>query len=287
MKYAACVAVGVVLGGLAVHLFGGGELSGGSEPTDTDSVRRAQRAADEEGDQAASKSAGTAATAEIAKLLGAPPEGATREDLLVRDAALRRELTRLRSTEAAARGEERARPKILDLGPDELRQMAERCEVRFDVPHVGIEGDHMASQLPPEGISDEERTAISRASEDFHRDVVTQLRALYVEATGDEAGASALSPESIIQEIWDKVAPDDVSAARRQIARELAGLDPPRSAGSEVPVAERQLRVLMAMGDRWEDVVASVIGRERAHAIRVGHGGWGSQSAMSGCPDGD
>src|SRR5688572_12521828 len=146
MKVVVSAIVGALVGGLGVYL-----LFDRSSPPDREEApdrARSPDRSDAETDPQEDPDAPVAA--EIEKLLGAPPADVSREDLLTRDEALRRELRRLHLQtpgEGGSRSRD-VRPAMLDLAADELRAMADRCEIHFDVPPLGHGNEGTRGWLP-------------------------------------------------------------------------------------------------------------------------------------------
>jgi hypothetical protein len=164
--------------------------------------------------------------------------------------------------------------------------MAERCELRWDVPSFDVAGDDVFSETSAARIdkTDEEHAAVRRVTAEQHRALLAELRRLYVEVTGDEPGATDLTWAALGTEILHKAAPpEEVIATRARLARETAeegrGAQEPNA-----PAIERYYRVMMAAGDRYEDALAGVLGSARARALRAEHNGWGHRPRSSGCP---
>jgi hypothetical protein len=121
---------------------------------------------------------------------------------------------------------------------------------------------------------------------DLNAQVMTDLRALYVEVTGDVAGAATLTPQSMAQEVLDKSPEPLLRDAAWRLSRERAGLLTPSSASTVSPV-ERLLRMIVSLGDTFERQLGQAIGAERAHAVRTEQDGWDTRSMTApGCPDG-
>ncbi|MEZ4367735.1 MAG: hypothetical protein R2939_15880 [Kofleriaceae bacterium] len=232
--------------------------------------------------------------------------GLAREALLAQNAAQRQQIASLtaevaRLREGGASGGPTGGPRRMgrdaddgdgrpwfDPSPELLAQMAAECHVRFDLPPM-METEPFqvpARRADSLGVTADELTAINAALADVHRAWATQVRALYLEATGDAAGADALSPQAMSQEIQDKSPPGEEVAIRRRIAQERAGLATPPADLSRTQPIERYLRGLASLGDRAEQALASAIGPERARALRADDQGlFGFRMEMAGCPD--
>jgi len=164
--------------------------------------------------------------------------------------------------------------RYYDPRPETRAEMARHCRIAFDRPPLSADG--RVELISPEeaadtGASEAEVRAVNDAYQAFNLQNVRKLRALYVEVTGDEAGAQGLSMAAIEQEILEKSAPQDELEARRRISRERAGLDPPPRDLAGRPAVEHYLRMRSGLGDAAEQVLAGVLGAPRARAARV-HG---------------
>lgn len=222
-----------------------------------------------------------------------PPAGATREQLITRDAAQRREIAELRAhlaeLEAEASGGGPAKQKqggrsFFAPSKDELLQMAKDCTLQFDMPPLSLE----PIKIPPKmaeklGLTDGERSAIQEVTGEVVARALAQIRAIYVEVTGNAGAAEELSGTSMMREIEDKAG--GTGQAMKLLAAERAGLVPPPADPSARPASERVFRVLQGIGDLVEQELAKRIGPERAHAIRAENDGWQQHTKMSGCPD--
>ncbi len=136
------------------------------------------------------------------------------------------------------------------------------------------------------GVTEPEVAAINDAIRRTHARFTEQLRAAYLEATGDSDGAGTLSPRAILEELEDKALPGESSRVRRALAEERAGLRPRLDDLSAVGPSERGIRLLARQGDEMQAVLAQSLGAERAHAIRASQGGWPwGRSRHAGCDD--
>jgi hypothetical protein len=118
---------------------------------------------------------------------------------------------------------------------------------------------------------------------EVHKQWKQLVRALYLEATGDTAGADALSLDAMRGEIVEKSAPAEQAIMLQKLAQERAGLVPPPGDLSKTSPLERMMRAFVQLGDQTEAAIAKRLGPERAKEIRGD--GWGSRSDWSGCPD--
>ena len=229
----------------------------------------------------------------------ASPPGATPAaspaELAAREAGQRAEIAKLRARVAELEG----RPVAADtrfeepVSPDqprwhvhpshdELVEMAKDCKIRFDTPSLASGGFTIpASARANLGVSDEEATAAEQAATQAIARAQAQVRAIYVEVTGNSAASEELSVDSMIREIEEKSG--DGGSARRQLSAERAGLTAVPASLADRSPTERLLRALSGVGDDVEHAVAGAIGADRAQKLR-GAEGWSSTWSMSGCP---
>jgi hypothetical protein len=113
-----------------------------------------------------------------------------------------------------------------------------------------------------------------------------ELRALYIEATGDTQGVDTLQPMAMGMEIQHKSNERDNSTARRRLDLERAGTLAPPADLSKMPVIDRYFRLVTSEGDRVEQELGKIIGPDRAHELRT-KGMGGNRSVMNGCSDDD
>ncbi len=239
---------------------------------------------------------GTGEGAQLAAAELEPPgPNATREELLARDEAQRREIDRLRrrldraeagSAGGAAKTDEDGRPWF-DPSTETLRKFAAECRVRYDVPGFESEGE---GGMPPEmmqrlGLTDEEKAGLASAVAKMRASVREEVRQLYLEATGDSEGADSLSISAMGWELQHKSPRGEVGRINAAIARERAGLAPPPADLGGLSPLERYFRLLAQLGDAVENEAAQVLGTERAHKLREELGGWGSRMEFAGCDD--
>jgi hypothetical protein len=175
---------------------------------------------------------------------------------------------------------------FLHPSPEELNQLARECKLRWDEPYVGLQpkviGPDRIAEL---GITDEERQAMNRLNADYNGKSLAELRALYVELTGDSAGADQLGPGALIEEIDEKSPRPDVQAAYEKLARERAGLQSAPTDARGSSVIERLMRLRTSAGDRYERALGAAIGPDLAKRMREEKDGFGSHSTSShGCP---
>jgi hypothetical protein len=234
----------------------------------------------------------SAAAAAARADLSAPPGQATREELLARDRAQQVELERLKSRvaeleshgAAGARADNKPRP-FYDPSPDELKKLADDCKLKWDAPSLSQRSNGVDSRATSElGLSEQERADIIRINTDFKTRVIAQLRALYLEATGDKDGAAELTADAMVHDLYERSREDDLKTAFALISRERAGLAAPGES-STAPAVERMQRLLVSLGDSYEHDLGAAIGPDRARQLRDLNGGWGNRNSSSfGCP---
>lgn len=245
---------------------------------------------------------------EVADMIApAPADDITRDDLLVRDEQQRQEIAALKAQmkkmekrmadgphgQRVKRGrpdthDEDGRPWF-DPSPEVLKEFAAECRVRYDTPPVtGMKpmqlGPDMAGEL---GITAEELAALNEVMTVMHATWRDRVRELYIEATGDSAGADSLSSQAMQQEIADKGAEGEMPRVQKLIAWERAGMVEPPADWSNASPVERYYRMLSQLGDEMQIMLGDRIGAERARYLRDKNGGWGRRMEYAGCPDDD
>jgi hypothetical protein len=222
----------------------------------------------------------------------APPEpGVTREQLLQRDQQQRAELEKLRarvhelesSSPADAKAKKEERP-FFDPSKDDLQGMAKDCKLKWDHPSISLNPSSMNPKRAAEmGFSDQERAEVDRIAADENARVLKELRALYIEVTGDKGGADSLAPQALENEIMSKSPESVVQQVFFKLSHERAGLQATAPGTSAV---ERLMRLMTGLGDDYEQKLGAAIGPDRARQFRAEHNGWDNRSQSSfGCPD--
>ena len=210
-----------------------------------------------------------------------------RQQLLDRDASQRREIAALRSrvsTLEAQKGAKTIEPQtFFRPTQEELLGMARSCMIQFDTPPL-LSVD--PSPLPPKhGLGEVDASAVQKVQAEVTARTLAQLRAIYVELTGNVDAAEDLDGAAMIREIEEKSGRQAVDEAMKQLSHERAGLLPaPENLAGRPPV-ERMLRTLSRVGDELEAEVARIVGPNKAFELRAARGGWASKIGMNGCPD--
>ena len=131
-------------------------------------------------------------------------------------------------------------------------------------------------------MSDAELAAVNKVLRDIQREVLDELRALYVEATGDQERADELSAGSMFSELVQMYREEEGQIHQR-IAQERAGLAAPPADLSRASPLERFLRRNAALGDETERRIGDVVSAARARRLREAGGGWGARMETAGC----
>jgi hypothetical protein len=227
----------------------------------------------------------------------APSADATRDELLRRDSQQRAELATLRARMRQL--EQSGGPRMgggerdasgrpwFDPSKEDLVRFASECRVRADMPSFlhdeSIEwGPRRAQEA---GLSDQELAAVNKVLQDMQREVLAQLRALYIEVTGDQERADELSPQAMVSELQQKSPQGEEGRVNQRIAHERAGLAAPPAELSQASALERYIRRRAGLGDETQRRIGDVIGAARARQLRETDGGWGGQWETVGCPE--
>ena len=149
---------------------------------------------------------------------------------------------------------------------------------------VLFDGDEAVLPLPPEAIeaaslSDDERQALVRATRALRVDLGHQLSGILSELGVPRDELTTMSLGAMRAEIKRREVPEEVQSARRQIARERAGLErplPPRTP------TERFEHLMAELGNTYESRVSRDLGEGRAAELRAAGDGWNSRSVAGG-----
>ena len=228
-----------------------------------------------------------------AVLAGAPPDTATRDDLLTRDAVHRQQIAALENqvkelsrvhVAAPPQGKEGNHPpreKMHDFTPDELKQMAANCEVRWDSPSFGGDSaDFSADDAAKIGLTPQDVATYNRLVKQEGADMLAQGRAIYREVTG-ESGDN-LEFNSLWSELQGKLVRGDWQTARTRLSQEKAGLIQPQDP-SQQSAAYRFLKLMTTAGEVLAQQLEKELGPDKARALR--DQAYGGHHIMSGCPN--
>jgi hypothetical protein len=260
-------------------------------------ARRAARANESDGREPSKRDDATAAPptnsdspSPKSKIGG--PEGGTREELIARARQQDVELARLRDRvhaleeQASHDGKPENAPPFYAPSHDQLLQMAKECKLSWDMPAIGFEPDKIGPKRAAQfGLNDAEVAQYNQAAATENARALAELRQLYIEVTGDRAGADSLTPKALEHEIAAKSPEGAAQQVFQRMAQERAGLIPPGDGKGSSPL-ERMMQLLTTLGDDWERDLGGVLGPDLAHAMRTKNGGWGDKSTSSyGCPE--
>jgi hypothetical protein len=217
-----------------------------------------------------------------------------------REAAYVAELTALRERvqqlEPYAPGGSRAQgkdvrteraPHFLDPTPEELREMAKECRLRWDSPNLKPRSVNRPTpeQLKKLNMTEDEAEVMAEVHQAFVAESLERLRAIYVAATGDTENARVLAPEALQQEVLDKSSEESIRRAYQRVSQERAGLAAPPADTSGLTPAEQLVRFNTGLGDAYEHALADKLGAAKARELRRANDGWGSRhSSGVGCP---
>ncbi len=225
----------------------------------------------------------------------------SREQLLAREAELRRRADtlaqRVAELEAAIAADPRGggpggpgeEQPTLEPSQEQLVSWAKICKVTFDQPPMNRPEPLTLSpkQIAAAKLSSEEVASGNAILGRQHAQWQAQVRAYYHEIVGSSPETEDLSLQAMTSEIQDKGGSDgEEGELRRRIAQERAGLLRAPADLSKASAFERFYRGHVGLGDRIEAALAEALGAERAHSIRAAHGGWGMHNALAGCPGG-
>ena len=124
-----------------------------------------------------------------------------------------------------------------------------------------------------------ERELISRAHEEFRIDLQRQLETILLDLGADKDDIKSMSPSAMKLEIKRREDPEQLQSARRQIARERAGLEQPISPRTPT---EKFEYLMGDLGNAYESKLARVLGEHRAAELRSIGDGWSARSVVGG-----
>lgn len=216
-----------------------------------------------------------------------PSADITREELLARDATMRKQIASLQA-KVQELEESNKNPKHpidnedswFEPSQELLQQMAKECRLPWDEP--AFDSDQDLSEFAKEAeLSQAEVEALKRAQEITMEGYTKEMRGLYLEATGSQPSED-MSADAMIQEIQSKSNRDDIAMANYLITQERAGNKQPPADLSKRPPIERALRLRSSLGNVFEKNLAELVGAERAHEIRGKNKGWPRRGMMMG-----
>lgn len=176
--------------------------------------------------------------------------------------------------------------RTYDLSQEQLVEMAQRCELRWDLPSITLDEPQTVTRSAVDefGLDGEQVTAVNAVLAKTNQRLLDAVMGLYVEATGDPAPAG-FAPDAMFAEIVDKTPRETIKAVFQRLSAERAGLAPPPADPAAGEPIERLLRLVTAAGDQLERELADKVGADVARALRDEHQGWGEKSrSRVGCP---
>jgi len=211
----------------------------------------------------------------------AAADAARAERLQARVDALERELRAKR-----AEGDE---TRSYGLSHETLLAMAERCELRWDMPPMSLDGAQTVSREAVEalGLDDAQMRTINDVFARTNMRLIKAVTELYAEVMG-EVPPAGMAPTAMLFEITDKTSRETVREIFQRLSAERAGLAAPPAPSVALDPAERLFRLLTTVGDDVENELAGTLGPDVARALRDEHDGWGEKSrSRPGCPGGE
>jgi hypothetical protein len=159
--------------------------------------------------------------------------------------------------------------KYRDFTQAELRALAEKCELRTDLPPLQPEPWTMSPEVGAQlHLSDAEQATANAALNRLREDAVAKVRALYVEATGDAAGAETLELATLGHELLQKGGSALAVQARTRLAQEKAGLIAPPADLSKTSPQERYLRLTNGLAEALQRDLEKSLGAQQAGQVR-------------------
>jgi hypothetical protein len=157
--------------------------------------------------------------------------------------------------------------RSFDFTAEDLKALARRCELRYYLPRhlTALSPPYIDSSYP---LTAPEREAVNRMMQEQRQAFIDELRAVYIELTGERSAAETLTPKSLKEEIFAKATEDDIKEGRRRIFQEWLGEVAPPADLATRPSVERFLRLLVTSGPDFHRAVTAVVGVERARLIR-------------------
>lgn len=172
----------------------------------------------------------------------------------------------------------------LNPPPEELREMAKRCEVRFDMPAITEERSPIVTDEASAALSlsNRERALIERTLEGMHATLRDFAERAFSETNAPSVRSSTATLEEMLIDLQSR--PESgFDQAREKLAAERAGLTAPAH-GAHQPAGERLLRLWAGMGDDFERRLSAELGPDRARELRVStHAAWMNRFSQAGC----
>jgi hypothetical protein len=192
---------------------------------------------------------------------------------------------KVQALEARLAGQSPNRKETYDLGPEELANMAQNCELRWDMPSLSHQPPTISdNELARLSLSGAEREIINQKFAASHARLVQEVRRTYLALTGDEDPGS-MSADAMFAEIADKISESEIRMIFKRLSHERAGLMRPPADLSSVSPVEQLYRVMTSEGDALEQALGQELGPELASNLRDLNSGWSSKfRSTHGCP---
>lgn len=157
--------------------------------------------------------------------------------------------------------------KMYNPTQEQLREAAKNCELSFAVPAALPSGGYLTEDNTEQlGLAADEVTAMTQALDDARDRGRDRLEAIYVDATGDAAGAAELSVDAMRAEILNKAVPDDLTESRQRVVKERAGMLDAPALGEGTPVERYYRHELQQAADAYSSV-SGTVGEDRAYEV--------------------
>src|SRR5690606_36545393 len=128
-------------------------------------------------------------------------------------------------------------------------------------------------------VTAHEQALILQVTEEHRARLKGELEAILVQLGAAPAEVATMPPQDMTAAIHQMAPAPEVQRARRQIARERAGLDPPLQPRTPT---ERFEALMANVGDAHEEKLARVLGAGRAAELRAVRDGWGASTVAGG-----
>lgn len=166
---------------------------------------------------------------------------------------------------------------FLEPDAETVDELARCGVVRYETPtflEAGEDSGFDAEWLNANSVTETEQRALTKAATAARAHHRAELISLALEVGIDQTWATTSSPFLTWAMIESDVGADDRRAAARKIALEQAGKATPSQDDGSSTVAERATRLVATAGDRFEQRVAELLGKERARALHRSGDGW-------------
>ena len=166
--------------------------------------------------------------------------------------------------------------RFFGFSPEEWRDMAQRCELRWQLPPFGSTPELLTEEEAARfGMTPRSRELYNRILAQANQQFSDEMRALYREMTGDDRAAGSL----LLRHVMDELRRNGGNAETlRRLALEQAGDAKPGST-----LYERFLRLQLTIGDRLQAELNRQLGPDLARSLRENRG---PKFTLTGCGSG-